>query len=103
MTTLFLVAGILRDVADGIAHGLDLLGGVIRDGEVEGVLDFHDELDGVERVRAQVDSERRGLGYLLFGHSELLGYDLDHLGLDFGGRRHRSSVNGEPYRGPGNG
>src|SRR6185436_13959681 len=57
MTTLFLVGGILLDVADRVAHGLDLLGRVVRDGEVERVLDFHDQFDGVEGVGAQVVHE----------------------------------------------
>src|SRR5579864_7223086 len=100
MTTLFLVAGILLDIADGVAHGLDFFGGVVGDGEIEGVFDFHDQLHSVKRVGAQVVYERGGLGDLLLGHSELLGNNLDDLGLDFGGRRHRSSVNGEPYRAP---
>src|SRR6185295_13345391 len=94
MTTLFLVGGILLDVADRVAHGLDLLGGVVRDGEVERVLDLHHQLHGVQRVGAQVVHERRGLRDLVLGDAKLLGDDLDDLGFDFGRRRHSSSGNG---------
>src|SRR5262249_23128709 len=96
MTTLFLVGGILLDVVDRVAHGLDLLGRVVGDGYVARVLELHRELDGVEGVRAQVVHERGGFRDLVLGDAELFRNNLDTLGFDFGRRRHRcSSVNGD--------
>src|SRR6516165_11293192 len=92
MTTLFLVGGILLDVRDGVSHRLDLLGRVVRDREVKGVLDLHDELDRVQGVGSQVIDEGGGAGDLVLGYPELLRYDLDDLRLDFSRGCHNSSV-----------
>src|SRR5262245_28399514 len=46
------------DEVHRVANGLDLLGLFVRDRDVEVVLELHDQLDCVERVRAEVLDER---------------------------------------------
>src|SRR5437667_12485337 len=48
------ILGVVLDVLDGVADGHDLLGVLVRDLEVEVLLQGHDELDGIEGVRARV-------------------------------------------------
>jgi len=55
----------LGDKLHGIAHRLDVLGGVIRDLDVELFFEGHDQLDVVEAVGAQVVDEAGLLGDLL--------------------------------------
>src|SRR5262245_34256906 len=83
MTTRCLGTFVRLDVLDGVADGLDLLGGVVRDAQVEGVLDLHHELDGVETVGAEVVDEARLARDLLLRHVELAGDDGDDLLFDF--------------------
>src|SRR3954469_12823283 len=57
MTTRRGVLMLLRmflDVLDRLAHGLDLLGLFVRDGDVELLFELHHQLDGIERVGAEV-------------------------------------------------
>src|SRR5258708_39267558 len=49
--------GVALDEADGVADGLDLLGGVVRDLDAEFLLEGHHQLDGIEAVRAKVVDE----------------------------------------------
>ena len=46
------------DVVDRLADGLDLLGLVVGDGDLELFFQLHDQLDDVERVGADVLDER---------------------------------------------
>src|SRR5665213_2412669 len=55
----------LLDELDGVADGLDMLGRVIRDLDVELLLERHHQLDVVEAVGAQVVDEGGLLGDLL--------------------------------------
>ena len=50
---------VLLDVLDGVADGDDLLGVLVRDLDVELLLEGHHQLDRVERVGAQVLDELR--------------------------------------------
>src|SRR3954464_14458288 len=50
--------GVLFDVLDRVLDLLDLLGGLVRNLDVEGFLERHHELDCVERVGPQVVHER---------------------------------------------
>src|SRR5665811_1742909 len=69
-------AGVLVDVVEGVLHGTDLLGFLVRDLDPELLLEAHDELDEVERVRVQIVDER-GLGQdLRLVDAELLDNDL---------------------------
>ena len=47
-----------RDVVDGLADGLDLLGVLVGDLDSELVLELHDQLDEVERVGVEILLER---------------------------------------------
>ena len=70
---------LVEDVVDGIPDGLDLLRVFVRDADVELVLEFHDQFDGVEGVRAEVIDER-GLRLDLFtAGAELATDDVDDL------------------------
>src|SRR5688572_13540084 len=75
MTTRCLGTFVRLDVLDGVAHGLDFLGGVVRDAEVERVLDLHHELDGVEAVGPEVVDEAGLARDLLLGDVQLAGDD----------------------------
>src|SRR2546430_5664465 len=57
--------GVLLDVLDGVLHLLDLLRGLVRNLDVEGFLERHDQLDGVERICAEVVHERSFGGHLI--------------------------------------
>src|SRR6266403_1426208 len=76
------ILGVVLDVLDGVADGHDLLGVLVRDLDVEVLLQGHDELDGIEGVRAQVFDELRGRSDVVLLHPELLDDDLLHLILD---------------------
>src|SRR5258707_12021655 len=49
--------GVALDEADGVADGLDLLGGVVGNLDAEFLLERHHQLDGIEAVRAEVVDE----------------------------------------------
>src|SRR5205085_4732698 len=53
--------GVLLQEFDRVAHGQDRFGGIIGDFATELLLEGHDELDGIERVRAEVVDEARVL------------------------------------------
>src|SRR3954462_3093708 len=70
---------ILFDIADGILHGLDLLGFLIRDFKIKGFFKRHDELYTVKRVRTEIVYEGgAGRDFGLFD-AELVDDDLLHL------------------------
>src|SRR5215211_6914387 len=66
------------DVVDGLPDGGDLLRVLVRDLDPELVLELHDQLDEIERVRVQVLLERRLLVDLRLLDAELLGENLLH-------------------------
>src|SRR6185312_17377751 len=49
---------VFADVIDCILHGADLLRILVRNFDVESFLEGHDQLDGVERIGAQIVHER---------------------------------------------
>src|SRR5919109_5680261 len=73
---------VVLDVLDRVADGHDLLRLLVRDLDVEVLLQGHDELDGIEGVGAQVFDELRGRSDVVLLHSELLDDDLLDLVLD---------------------
>src|SRR5690606_18626429 len=66
----------LVDVLDGVADRQDRLGRVVGDLDAELFLERHDQLDGVEAVRAKIVDEARALG-------DLVGIDAEMLDNDF--------------------
>src|SRR5689334_16792227 len=64
------------DVVDRLLDGGDLLGFLVGNLALEFLFERHDQLDGVQRVRAQVIHERRVRRDLVFLHPELLDDDL---------------------------
>src|SRR5213078_2833372 len=73
---------VVLDVLDGVADGHDLLGVLVRDLDVEVLLQGHDELDGIEGVGAQVLAELRVRVDVFLVDPELFDDDLLHLILD---------------------
>src|SRR2546425_8179319 len=73
---------VVLDVLDRVADGHDLLGVLVRDLDVEMLLEGHDELHRVERVGSQVFDELRRGGDVVLLHPELLHDDLLHLLID---------------------
>src|SRR4051794_40509697 len=70
------------DVVDGVADGLDVLGLLVGDLDLELLLHRHHQLDDVEAVGAEVlDEGRLGLD-LVLSHPELLRDDALDLRLD---------------------
>ena len=65
------------DVVDGLADRLDLLGLVVGDLDVELFLEFHDQLDDVQRVRADVFDEAGTARDLLLVDGEVFAHDID--------------------------
>ena len=61
------------DGRDAVRRRRHLLGLLVRDLDVEGLLDGHDELHGVEGVRAEVLREGRGRHHLTNGVRQTLG------------------------------
>src|SRR5690242_1061328 len=72
------------DVVDRVLDGLDVLGLLVGDLDLELLLHRHDELDDVERVRAEVLDEARGDLDLLLRDAELLSDDALDLRLHVG-------------------
>src|SRR5215510_9176650 len=73
--------GILLDVGDGVFDFLDLLGGLVRNLDVERLFESHHELHRVKRIRPEVVHEGSFRGDLVRVHAELL--DDDALDLIF--------------------
>src|SRR5687767_6513176 len=67
------------DVVDRLPDGLDLLGLLVGDRELELVLELHHEFYGVERVGVQVIDEVRLAGDLALVDTHLLADDLNDL------------------------
>src|SRR6266853_2070924 len=63
---------VLADVFDGIRHGANLLRILVGDFDIEGLFEGHHELDGVERIGAQVVHERSAGRDLTLVHTQLL-------------------------------
>src|SRR5436190_21610922 len=78
-TRLLLPLGVRLDVLDGFLHARDLLGVLVRNLDPELFLEGHHELDGVERVGAEVVDERGVRRDFLFVNPELLHDDALHL------------------------
>ena len=76
MAKLFLV---LLDVLDGVTYGSDLLSVLIRDLDIESLLELHDQLYGVERISTQMVGEAC-FGYTLrFLDTQFVDDDLDNF------------------------
>ena len=65
------------DVVDGLAHRLDLLGLVVRDGDLELFFQFHHQLDDVQRVGAHVLLKGGLARDLVLVHAQVFADDLD--------------------------
>src|SRR5205809_3605780 len=75
------------DVVDGLADGLNLLRVLVGDLDPELVLELHDQLDEIERVRVEVLLEGRVLCDLAVVDTELLGQNFLYSLKDFLARR----------------
>jgi hypothetical protein len=70
---------VFADVVDGIRHGANLLRILVGDFNIEGLFEGHHELDGVERIGAQVIHERSAGRDLALVHTQLLDDNLFHF------------------------
>src|SRR5258705_4688096 len=77
--SLLLGLGVRLDIFDGFLHASNLLGILVRNFDAELFLERHHELDGVERVGAQVVHKRRVRRHFLLVDSELLHDDALHF------------------------
>src|SRR5664279_882216 len=64
------------DVIDRVLHGTDFLGCLVRNLDVEGLFERHDQLHRIQRIRAQVVHKRRIGGDLALVHAQLFHDDL---------------------------
>src|SRR5687768_3681466 len=71
-----LLLGVALDVLDGFLHARDLLGVLVGNLDAEFLFEGHDELDRVERVRAEVVHERRIRRHFVLIDTQLLNNDL---------------------------
>lgn len=69
----------LLDVLDSVAYGSDLLSILVRNLNVESLLELHDQLNGIERVCAQVVGEACFGYYLRLLDTQLVDDDLETL------------------------
>src|SRR5262245_53906895 len=76
---LLLALGVRFDVLDGFLDASDLLRVFVGDLEAELLLERHDELDGVERIGAQIVDERGVRRYFLLVDPELFHDDALHF------------------------
>jgi hypothetical protein len=76
---------VLLDVLGSVLDGFDLLGVFIRNLEVEGLFELHDQLNHVERIGSQIFLEGGAWGYFCFIYLQLLDNDLFNF---FFNRRH---------------
>jgi hypothetical protein len=91
-----------RDVVDGLADGLDLLRVLVGDLDPELVLELHDQLHEIERVRIEILLEGSLFCDLALVDAELLGQNFLHPLEDFLARRcHVTSRGGRSRRGRG--
>jgi hypothetical protein len=79
--------GVFVDVVDGFLDARDLLGVLVGDLDPELLLEGHDQLDGVEAVRAEVVHEGRLGRHQVLLDSELIHDDLLHT---IGNRLHEA-------------
>jgi hypothetical protein len=70
---------VLFDVIDGVFDGLNFLGILVGDLDVEGLFKLHDEFDDVEGVGAEIFLETCAGGNLSLIHLKLLDNDLLYL------------------------
>ena len=70
-----------RDVVDGLTDGLDLLSVLVGDLDPELVLELHDQLHEVERIRIEILLEGCFLGDLALLDTELLGQEMGNYVL----------------------
>ena len=70
-------------VCDSVANGSDLLGVLVGDLDIECLLELHDQLNGVQRICAQMSGETCFGNYLRLLNAQLVNDDLDNFLLNF--------------------
>src|SRR5712671_923212 len=70
---------VFTDVIDRIRYGADLLGVFVRNLDVEGLFERHNQLDGVQRVGSQIVHERSARRNLALVHTQLFHDNLLHF------------------------
>src|SRR5271165_2299326 len=78
--------GVLVNVRDGVLYGADLLRVLVRDFDLKGLFESHDQLDRIERVSPEIVHERGAGRHFRFVHAQLLHDDLFY---PFFNRSHR--------------
>src|SRR6185312_3256768 len=73
------------DVVNGVLDATDLLRILVRDLDLEGTLEFHNQLDQVERIGAEILNEGGSWGNFTLLDAELLDHDLTDLFFDASG------------------
>src|SRR5688572_3665011 len=103
-----LLPDLLVQVIHGVADGAQLLRILVGNVDVELLLEGHDQLDGVQTVRAEVLHEARLAGQLLALHAQLLDddvldllFDVAHVVLDWGFQGHVRRPDRRPPPAPG--
>src|SRR5215469_497962 len=69
----------LTDIVDGVLHGANLLGVLVRDLDVKSFFERHDQLYGVQRIGAEIVYKRCARSDFALIHSQLLYDDLFYL------------------------
>src|SRR5579863_5990015 len=82
--------GVFLDVIDRVLHGRDLLSVFIGNFNTEGFFESHHELDGVERIGAQIVHKGGRRGHFAFIHTELLDNNLLDAFINAGHSNHSS-------------
>src|SRR6267143_3306270 len=92
---------VFADVLHGIRNGANLLRILVRDFNIEGLFEGHHELDGIERIGAQVVHERSAGRDFALVHTELLDNNPFHFFINGCHVSPRFQVSG--IAGPGSG
>src|SRR6185437_3581519 len=67
---------VLLEEFDGVTHGQNRFGGIVRNFAAEFLLERHHEFDGVETIGAKIVDETRLLGHLVGLDAQVLHDDL---------------------------
>ena len=76
------ISRLLSNERNSVADGLDFIGNVFRNLEVEFFLKIHDQFDNVQRVSAQVVNKRRIVSNFFNVNAKVFGNEFKNLFFD---------------------
>ncbi len=77
-----IIVAAVEEVGDEVADGLNLCGIVVGNGDLKGIFDFRNQLDGVEAVDIQIVEEVGIVSDLGFVEAEVIGQEFAEFDTD---------------------